>query len=503
MTDGRTPIGVRLVRSLRVQALALLAVLVALPVLFHVIFAHAQDQQRELLVTAVRDAGTAIAAGLAPALHDLEPEKFSDLEGQLSRFADPRRRIVLLFHPNTESADTAFFLVASEPAIAVEQLDEERQRLGSLGVLPALARSCTGGTPMAERVDLPSGGAAMITSITGVSAKAGCWAIVIAVSSERVLAGIDDRPFYARPELELALFVYGVMAGLILLIFGSVMTALRRFRRVALAPTAAGSFAAATVVPEIMPVARAIDTMVQRLHGTAEMLRQAAEDNAHAFKGPIATIRQAVEPLIGKAPAPQRLQPALAAMTASLDRLDGLVQSARRLDTATADLLEMAETRVVLSALVRGLLADCRAMRAAQQVTIADALEPNVVVLGEPEAIEGIVENLLDNALSFSPAGGTVRVSLTAEGSEARLSVLDEGPGVPAAALSRIFDRYYSDRRAAPAGEEAAHFGIGLWIARQNARALGGEITASNRAPSGFCVRLSLPLAPSGDAALA
>jgi two-component system sensor histidine kinase ChvG len=498
MTEGRT----HLVRSLRVQALALLVILVALPILLYAIFANAQNQQRKLLVTAVRDAGTAIAAGLAPALRDVEPEQFSDLEGQLSRFADPRRRIVLLFHPHTESADTAFFLVASEPAIAVEQLDEERRRLASLRVLPALARSCAGGTPTAERVALQSWGAAVITSMTGVATKAGCWAIVIAVSSERVLAGIDDRPFYARPELQLALFVYGVMAGLILLLFGSVMTALRRFRRVALAPTAAGSFAAATVVPEIMPVARAIDTMVQRLHGTAETLRQAAEDNAHALKGPIATIRQAVEPLIGTAPTPQRLRTALAAMTASLDRLDGLIQSARRLDTATADLLEMAQTRVVLSALVRGLLADCRAMRAAQLVSIVDALEPNVVVLGEPEAIESIVENLLDNALSFSSPGGTVRVSLTAEGGEARLSVLDEGPGVPPAALSRIFDRYYSDRRAAPSGAEGAHFGIGLWIARQNARALGGEITASNRAPRGFCVRLSLPLALGGDTGL-
>jgi hypothetical protein len=221
MSEGRPAIGARLLRSLRVQVLALLAILVALPVLLYAIFADAQERQRELLVAAVRDAGTAIAAGMAPTLRDLEPEKFDQLQGQLDRFADPRRGIVLLFHPDIESADTAFFLVASEPALAVEQLDQERQRLGSLGVLPALARSCTGGTPMAERVALGTGGAAMITSITGVAAKAGCWAIVIAVRSERVLAGIDDRPFYARPELQLALFVYGVMAGLILLICGA------------------------------------------------------------------------------------------------------------------------------------------------------------------------------------------------------------------------------------------------------------------------------------------
>jgi len=109
--------------------------------------------------------------------------------------------------------------------------------------------------------------------------------------------------------------------------------------------------------------------------------------------------------------------------------------------------------------------------------------------------VESIVENLLDNAASFSPTGGEVRVRLQAQGTMATMTVEDEGPGVPQSALGRIFDRYYTDRRAAPRTEaESAHFGIGLWLARQNARALGGDIEAANRTPHGLMVTMRLPL---------
>jgi signal transduction histidine kinase len=91
-------------------------------------------------------------------------------------------------------------------------------------------------------------------------------------------------------------------------------------------------------------------------------------------------------------------------------------------------------------------------------------------------------------------------VSLCVADGTALVAIEDEGPGVPVAALGRIFERYYSDRRATPCSDtsptgEPAHFGIGLWIARQNVRALGGEITVANRMPRGLSARVSLPLA--------
>lgn len=490
--DGRGAGATKLRRSLSLQGVALLAILVALPLLLYSIFARVEADRRALLLGAVRDAGSAIAAGLAPDLAATAPDQFATLPGRLARFADPGRRIVLLFHP-AAGGPGQFFFVASEPAVGPEAMDEERDRLAALGVLNSLSRSCAGGTPLTERVPGVNGEGAVITSINGVAAPAGCWAIVIAVRAPGLLAGISAGA--PAGELMLAGGVYLLMAGLILLIFAGVWRNLRRIRARALAAGGDGGFLEVTDVPEMAPVARAIDLMVQRLRRTAELLRQAAEDNVHAFKGPIATIRQAVEPLRAPGPPPEQVRTSLAAVQASLARLDGLVRSVGRLDAATADLLELSAGRVDLSALLHGLIADCRQMRAAQAVTITERLAPDVTVLGEAGAIESIFENLLENALSFSPPGGAVAVTLRPEGAMAVATVEDAGPGVADAALERIFERYYSDRSAA--GEAAAaHFGIGLWITRQNARALGGDVAAVNRRPRGLAVCVRLPLAP-------
>ena len=357
-------------------------------------------------------------------------------------------------------------------------------------MLPALSRSCEGGLPLAERVPGQDGTAAMLVSVTGIAKETGCWAVLIAVDSADLLAGIDDRPLWRQPEVLRALAVYVTLAGLILAIFAGVSTNLARIRRHAQGPAEAGGFAAVTSLAEMTPMARAIDAMVLRLRTTAEQMRQAAEDNAHAFKGPIATIRQAVEPLIDINPPPARLQPALATVVAALDRLDGLVHSARQLDAAAADLLELADQPVDLCALLRGLAEEPRT----DGVVIAAELTP-ARVRGEAGAIEAVFENLLDNAAGFSPAGGTVRLTLAALGGRAVVTVEDDGPGVPPARLAEIFDRYVSDRGAARDEAGTPHFGIGLWIARQNVQALHGQITAGNRTPKGFRVEVSLPLA--------
>ena len=141
------------------------------------------------------------------------------------------------------------------------------------------------------------------------------------------------------------------MALLIVVIFAGVWNDLLRFRRLALSQSAASGFAGSTSVPELGALASAFDEMVARLRRSATMIRQSAEDNAHAFKGPIATIRQAIEPLRRRAP-PELLD--FLRLIGALDRLDGLVQSARVLDSAAAELLDLQQSRVDFSGFGHG-----------------------------------------------------------------------------------------------------------------------------------------------------
>jgi two-component system sensor histidine kinase ChvG len=110
--------------------------------------------------------------------------------------------------------------------------------------------------------------------------------------------------------------------------------------------------------------------------------------------------------------------------------------------------------------------------------------------------VETVVENLFDNAVSFSPEGASIVVRLEAHGVMAELMVADSGPGVPPEDVGRIFDRYYSRRPdRADMADDQSHFGIGLWVARRNVEALGGTIQAENREPTGLVMRVRLPLA--------
>jgi two-component system sensor histidine kinase ChvG len=245
---------------------------------------------------------------------------------------------------------------------------------------------------------------------------------------------------------------------------------------------------------------------VEALHRYAADIRQTAEDNAHAFKTPIAVIRQSIEPLRRALPLDnQRAHRAIGVVEHSLDRLDGLVTSARSLDEATADLLSKPRVPVDLGRVIGGLIQirsailanrDVSIILASHDLTISTDLLPGLFVLGTEEMIETVVENLIENAVSFSPAGSEILVHLTRDGRFAQLTVSDQGSGVPADQLERIFDRYHSERRAeASSDAPSSYFGIGLWISRRNVEAMGGTIEAENLEPQGLAIHVRLPLA--------
>lgn len=486
-------------RSIRVQAFVLAVILIALPLLILTVLGNADAERHVLILNAVADTGDVIATGMAPALHDLRPADIASLKREMSRFAAADRSIKILLRPASTATAQGFYFVAIEPPISSEQAEVERQQLLGLGILPGLSQGCTARLLRGRRPSLLGGGAEALTAVTSVDGVAGCWAVVVATGEGRVLGAIKPLPYWERREVRVAIAIYALMAFLIAAIFVGVWRGLHRFRRLALSPTEQAGFAMMTDIPELASLASAFDRMVQRMKHSAEMLRQAAEDNAHAFKGPIGTIRQAIErPLRHGSPDTVELHAFRQTVSSALDRLDGLVRSARYLDSAAAELLEPHQSRVDLSALVCAFVESDAMVGRAYQVQIETDVAEGVVVSGQSEALEVILENLVDNAISFSPAGGRLLVRLEISDGQAIISVEDDGPGIAPDRLDRIFDRYYTDRPADKSGLgdtiSRQHFGIGLWLVRQNTVSLGGHISAVNRKPRGLRVMVALPV---------
>jgi two-component system sensor histidine kinase ChvG len=491
----------------------LLAVIfVLVPVFLYLEFRSANQESQELLLRSVRDEGRVISQSLLPLLEAADRDSLPELGRHLTRFAAEVTTIKVLLAPAGGGAGTdGFYYVASWPAVAPSNLEAERETLARQGVLDRLAQDCRGELPFSLIYSRPTGGAEVVTAVTPLSTAAGCWAVIASFSADAFPAAHLGQPYWATPPVLIAALIYLAMAVITFVTMLSVYVGLRRFaeraRRIREQGPGAGSFAGRHGLPELAEVAAEFDRMVDALHRSAADIRRSAEDNAHAFKTPIAVIRQSLEPLRRVLPTDnQRAQRAVGLVEHSLDRLDGLVASARSLDEATADLIAKPRVPVDLGVIVGRLIQIQSAILASRDVTIilashdltitADLL-PGLFVLGTEEMIETVLENLLDNAVSFSPPGSEILVHLTRGGAYAHLTVCDQGPGVPAGQLDRIFDRYYSERRAEAANESAAsYFGIGLGIARRNVEAMGGSIEAENRTPCGLAVHVRLPLAP-------
>jgi two-component system sensor histidine kinase CreC len=109
---------------------------------------------------------------------------------------------------------------------------------------------------------------------------------------------------------------------------------------------------------------------------------------------------------------------------------------------------------------------------------------------GDPFLLQQAVDNLLDNAIDFSPAGGTIEIDIDADAAKLRLSVRDHGPGAPDFALAHIFERFYSLPRPAT-GQKGT--GLGLAFVREVAKIHGGTASFANASEGGAMVQVTIP----------
>ena len=495
-------------RSLISKLVLLLIVFLTVPIILYGQFLSADQEQRALLLESVREQGRLMAESLRPILERTDSSPLLVLSQEVKRLAAPNTGIKVFYRPKDQSGAEGFYFVAAEPEIPPADLERERDALIRRGVLGKLVSTCAA-EPIALRHQNSSGEPELLTSINPIATDAGCWMVITAHTSGAFLGTSIGQPYWKTLEVKIAALIYLAMALLTIGLFFGVWRSIMRFRSLArdIGAGAAtnASFEAENIVPELRPVAREFDRMTAAMRGSAEQIRQAAEDNAHAFKTPIAIMRQSLEPLHRIVPDENRRgHRALDVLEESVERLDRLVASARHLEEVAAELIDRPRYPVDLSRLVSRMLDAYRDTFAGSQVRLDARLQTEVVISGDEELLEVVFENIIDNALGVSPRYSTVTVELKTKGKRALLAVRDEGPGVPAAYLGRIFERYVSLRPPEShdplpeeeTGQDAGHhLGIGLWIVRRNIEALDGTVRAENRQGGGLILAMDLPLA--------
>lgn len=490
--------GLRLAaRSLTGKFLVLAAMFLVVPAILYGRFEQADAERQAMLLQTLQVQGHLVAEGLRPTLTAGGGRVLLDAGKALRTLAGEQVRVKVLFRPTGRGP--SFFLVAANPEIAPNQVEAERDRLAATGVLDRLDESCQAELPLALPRTGVTGQDEVLTSLSSLHTVAGCWVVITSYAAADLGGAGLTRPFIQAPEVRLALICYGIMAVLLVLLLAGMAVNLRAF--VALArrirqDRAVGSttFAAVAGIPELVPVAREFDHMVTTLAASATALREAAEDNAHAFKTPLAAIIQSVEPLRPLAVGHVRAEQAVGAIERALDRLNGLVNEARHLNENVAELMTAKLVLVDLAALAVDWAQSYDRLNAPRGVRVLAHAQGPVRVAATEESLETLLENLLDNAVSFTPQGGKIRVSaLVQPAGWAALVVEDDGPGVPPDRLEAIFRRNVSYRP--PTSGEGEHSGIGLAVVQRTAEMLGGSAGAENVPGKGLRITVLLPLA--------
>jgi two-component system sensor histidine kinase CpxA len=237
---------------------------------------------------------------------------------------------------------------------------------------------------------------------------------------------------------------------------------------------------------ELGQLARTFDRMADRIETLLAAERRLLLDISHELRSPLARLGVAVElARMGDDPDAQ-----LNRIQKESDRLNTLVGELLQVTRAEGDPSSLRAEAVRLDQLVKQLVDDAAIEAEARgtAVTVAETLP--VTMQGDPELLRRALENVIRNAIRYSPPDMPVEVSLARRNGHAVVSVRDHGPGVPEDALPRIFDAFYrveSDRNRASGGA-----GLGLSIARRAIELHRGSIRARNAHP-GLCVEMELP----------
>ncbi|MGW2491214.1 HAMP domain-containing sensor histidine kinase [Streptomyces sp. NPDC001606] len=241
---------------------------------------------------------------------------------------------------------------------------------------------------------------------------------------------------------------------------------------------------------EVARLSRSFNSMTASLASSRDLQQQLIADAGHELRTPLTSLRTNIELLTRSEETGRPIPPAdrkalLASVKAQMTELSSLIgdlQELSRAESQRGERVQVVSLQDTVEAALR------RARLRGPELTITSDLEP-WYVRAEPSALERAVVNILDNAVKFSPEGGTVEVRLA----DGVLTVRDHGPGIPEDELPHVFDRFWRS----PSARALPGSGLGLSIVARTVRQAGGEVTLTRAADgAGTVATVRLPGAP-------
>ena len=494
-------------RILAVNGLTLVLVLLAI---FY-LDAYRNRLEKERVQKVAAEAGMA-----ATALQAVRPEAQAALLGSFARQNESRIRVYApdgelrldswrltgptyrLRDPSTQkwTKDVARALDRGFNAIVGEEADEDF-------VEPAIDRAQSWPEVVAARksgnAETAIRQAPELTPVFSAAAQVDDGSTLLVTDNDRAFTRTVRKQ---RGSLLIALAVVAALSVLLSLFLAR--TIVRPLRRIAIAAHRVRLGRAREVkVPrlpsrtdEIGLLARSISDMSQSLRQRIDNIEAFAADVTHELKNPLASLRSAIDGL-ERIEDPALRKQLIDVVRQDVVRLDRLISDVGEAARTDAELARARFEPVDLGDLIGQLVSAWESRRETGNVQLAFARprRASAIVMGEPNRLARAIDNIIDNAISFSPPDGLVEIAATHVEDEIRIRIEDEGPGVPKEHREAIFNRFHSIR---PHAESfGRHSGLGLAIARAIVEGHDGVIDVTDRddAPSGARFTITLKAA--------
>ncbi|MFC3459082.1 ATP-binding protein [Massilia haematophila] len=222
---------------------------------------------------------------------------------------------------------------------------------------------------------------------------------------------------------------------------------------------------------EVRPLMHELNLLFDRVRTAFDAQQHFVADAAHELRTPLAALRLQAQSL-DRAETVEARKVAVARLTAGIDRATRLVEQLLVLARQEASAGDGAAARPVdLAELARRTVGDLAGLAQAKQIDLGLQHADEVSIAGQPDALHILLRNLVENAVKYTPGGGTVDIAVRLQKDAAEITVEDSGPGIPPDERERVFDRFYR-----VAGSDAAGSGLGLAIIKAIAERHGATL---------------------------
>jgi len=251
---------------------------------------------------------------------------------------------------------------------------------------------------------------------------------------------------------------------------------------------------------ELGTLALSFNELLDRLEKSFEQQRRFVADASHELRTPVAILRGETEVTLSRPDrTPEEYRETLSILRDESQRLAHIIEDLFTLTRADAGQYPLNLHELYLDELSADVLRRTRSLAISKGVTLTSSIQPELPLQADEDLLRRMLLNLLDNAIKYTPAGGTVNVDCRREGNAYALRITDTGPGIPPDLQPRIFERFFrADKARSRSESDTGGAGLGLSIARWIAEAHHGrlELKRSDASGTTFTATLPAPVSP-------